>query len=242
MNPDADQPYNDRALQRRLYTAVSAYQQALAAYRTTIDLVRRDELMVVQREALEQLYADLHQPLFKLAQGWGRSLMIQEQLAAGNSYHDALESLTMSAFGDVALALPRCKLDPDGNVCQFFVQIARHKLHDQQYKIYSDSPRVYQQDEAHEYSMWPPLTSKIDGVWESAAGKEDQSYLAEPEDPASIDFDNQLIRNRDNQVYLRAVLHYWQTELPLEERVIVTLRWMVEQPFSFKAIARCLGQ
>jgi len=46
MNPDADQPYNDRALQRRLYTAVSAYQQALAAYRTTIDLVRRDELMV----------------------------------------------------------------------------------------------------------------------------------------------------------------------------------------------------
>jgi len=191
---------------------------------------------------LEQLYADLHQPLFKLAQGWGRSLMIQEQLAAGNSYHDALESLTMSAFGDVALALPRCKLDPDGNVCQFFVQIARHKLHDQQYKIYSDPPRVYQQDEAHEYSMWPPLTSKIDGVWESAAGKEDQSYLAEPEDPASIDFDNQLIRNRDNQVYLRAVLHYWQTELPLEERVIVTLRWMVEQPFSFKAIARCLGQ
>jgi hypothetical protein len=242
MTADGDQPYDDLALRRRLYTAVFAYQQARLAHPATTDLVQRDELMAIQQSALEQLYADLHQPLFKLAQGWGRSLMIQERLAAGNSYHDALESLTMSAFGDVAAALPSCKLDPDGNICQFLIQIARNKLHDQQYKVYSDPPRIQQYDKAHEYSMWPPPTPKIEGVWETTTGKEDQSYLAEPEDPASIDFDNQLIRNRDNQTHLRAVLHYWHTELPLEERVIVTLRWMVEQPFSFKAVARCLGK
>jgi len=242
MNSDADQPFNDRALQRRLYTAVCAYQQALLAYQATTDPVQRKQLMAVQREALEQLFTDLHLPLFKLAQGWGRSLMIQEQLAAGNDYHDALESLTMSAFGDIAAALPNCKLDPDGNICQFLVQIARHKLHDQQYKIYSDPPHIQQQNEAHEYSMWPPLTAKIEGVWECAAGNEDQSYLAEPEDPASIDFDTQLIQNQANQAYLRAILDYWYNDLPLEERVIVMLRWTVDEPFSFKAIARCLGK
>ena len=45
-----------------------------------------------------------------------------------------------------------------------------------------------------------------------------------------------------NQEYLRAILDHWYNDLPLEERVIVMLRWTVDEPFSFKAIARCLGK
>jgi len=242
MNPGADQPCNDSALQCRLYTAVSMYQQALKEYHTTTDPVRRAELLEMQQAALEQIYNDLHAPLFKLVRGWGRSLMVQEQRSSRDSYHDALQSITMSVFGDVAFALQTCKVRPEGNICKFLVQIARHKLYDQEYTIYDERTGTQKHNEAHGYAMWPALNSHIDGVWETEVGKADQSYLAEPEDPASIDFDNQLIRNRDNQAYLRAVLSFWHTELSLEDRVIVTLRWSVDPPFSFKAIARCLGK
>lgn len=242
MNPDAAQPNHDSALQHRLYTAVSTYQHAREEYQSSSDPVRRAELLGIQQEALEQIYNDLHEPLLKLVGGWGRSLMVQEQRSAKLSYRDALESITMSVFGDVAAALQTCKLNPEKNIRNFLTQIARNKLYDQEYTIYNEPSDSQKKDETRRYAMWPSSRSRIDGVWEAELGKADQSYLSEPEDPASIDFDNQLIQNRDNEVYLRAVLFFWRTKLSTEERLIVILRWTIEPPFSFKAIAQRLGE
>ena len=72
-------------------------------------------------------------------------------------------------------------------------------------------------------------------------GWRDESYLAEPEDPESIDFDQRLIAARDNQAYLAAIAQFWKTELSTEDRLIVRLRWATDPPLSFQAIAQRLG-
>lgn len=242
MNPNAAQQCANGALQHRLCIAVLAYQRALAEYRESTDTMRKAALLDLQQQLLEQIYADLHDPLFSLVKGWGRSLLMQEQRSTSANANDALESITMSVFGDVAFALQTCKLDANRDVCNFLIQIARNKLHDQEYRIYNNRLHLTQRDENYQSSMWPAPQSWVGGVWGTESSAEDQSYLAEPEDPASIDFDNQLIRHRDDETFLRSVLQFWKTGLSGRDFLIVKLRWTVDPPLSFLAIAQRLGE
>lgn len=234
MNPDG--------VQQRLCVAVLAYQRALAEYREATDTAHRAALLELQQQLLEQIYTDLHDPLLSLVKGWGRSLLVQEQRSTSANANDALEAIVMSVFGDVAFALQTCKLDPTRDVCKFLIQIARNQLHNQEYTIYNSRLHFFKRDQGNQFSMWPARQGSVGGVWQSTSGTEDESYLAEPEDPASIDFDNQLIRHRDNQTFLCSLLQFWQTSLSDDDFLIVGLRWMVDPPRSFNAIARRLGE
>src|SRR6266498_349390 len=133
--PAADQPDPIRDVQDVLYPLVCAYQLTFMAGLKEPHPAGREALAPVLGLLLEQIFFDLHEPLLALVRGWTRSLLFREQLATLR-YHDALESLAMSAFGDIAAALPTCDLQPDKNIVGYLIQIARHGLYDQERSIY----------------------------------------------------------------------------------------------------------
>lgn len=228
---------DDCAQPAQLQAAVETFQQARNAAQTTTDELVRKALLDVQGAALERIFAELRPDLRKIAGAWQGSQVGREHRAHSSTTNDALDSLAMSLFADIACALPACKLRPDGNVRAYLLQIARNQLHKQEYFVYRTSAATHSSASAE---MWLAPSQPRHGVWQKEAGG-DESYLAEPEDPESIDFDQRLIAARDNQAYLAAIAQFWKTELSTEDRLIVRLRWATDPPLSFQAIAQRLG-
>ena len=220
-----------------ILAAVETFQQAWNAALTTTDELVRRALLGVQSTALERIFAELHPDLRKIASAWKGSQVGREHRAHASTTNDALESLAMSLFADIACALPTCKLRPGGNVRAYLLQIARYQLHKQEYTVYRSDAATHT---APSTEMWLATPQSQRGVWHKEFGS-DESYLAEPEDPDSIDFDQRLLAARDNQAYLEAIIRFWKIELNSEDHLIVTLRWATDPPLSFQAIAQRLG-
>jgi hypothetical protein len=226
--PDTDRPDH-------LYLLVRAYQDVFIVALATSDRGSREALAHVQGLLLEQIFLALREPLLALARGWTRSLLFREQVAT-NSYRHALESLAMSAFGDIAAALPACRIQPGRAIAPYLIQIARNNLYDQERAIYegSEQRHVGQASQAASESaaMWPRSSEAPRGIW-GAAG------LDEPEDPAGLE--DRLIARCDNQRLRQAAEAFWRAKLSQHDRRIVALRLSGEAPAPFETIAEQLG-
>src|SRR5689334_22951100 len=103
---DADQSDHYSTDNEQLYRMACAYQDAFRAYWVTTDRALQTRLLLEQSRALEQLYAALAGSLHRLVAGWAGSQQVREALAT-RSYYEALESIALSVFGDIANALAR---------------------------------------------------------------------------------------------------------------------------------------
>lgn len=230
--------------QGQLYDLACTYQDAVRAWMITTDARQRTQLLQEQATALEQLYKLLAEPLRRLVSGWRRSQQFSEVMTT-RSYREAIDSLALSSFGDIAAALtrPTCRLQREKNVRGFLIQIARYGLSDQERSIYrqpytsSNQGNELIQSGEPAAAMWWLVSSTPSGVWEG----HDTYSLAEPEDTQTAEFEYEVIQRLDDRQLWQAIWHTWRTTLADEEWQIVSLRWLTESLMPFDAIAEQLG-
>ncbi len=213
--------------QTELVEAVLSYQKLRNELMHTSELEENERLAQEMRQVLEHLWTLLGTDLRQVTRGWTRSLVAQDLLAT-RTYHEALEALAMSLFGDIAAALPNVQIDPSKNIRAYLMRIAYTKLADQA-QMYGRRP-TYRRDQPDEVSS---------GVWGNDGAGE--WMLSEVADPDSFNWEDRVTERFDDLVITHAVADYWRRSLKPADRAIMELRFASDRPLTSQEIAERLG-
>jgi DNA-directed RNA polymerase specialized sigma24 family protein len=180
-------------------------QQAYTAWKTAHDREQQQIHSDQYRHLLEQLWLELAQDLRQVAHGWIRSNMAPD-----------VESLAMNMFVNIVFQLPKLRIDPDKNVRNLLITVARRGQIDEYRRSYAVSGR--------RQSKMLPLDSQSEMV-----------------DPASSDAVERTVNQIDRQAVLDRVWDYWLQKLSKDDMQIMRLRWHSDPPSSFGEIAERMG-
>jgi DNA-directed RNA polymerase specialized sigma24 family protein len=184
---------------------VSRCQAAYTAW-ATAEEPERNALSEAYRLLLEELWTLLADDLRHITRGWIRSNMAPDA-----------ESLALNMFGNIVFSLPKLQIDPQRNVRNLLLTIARRGLIDDYRRSHPSSP---QRQATH------------------AASIDNQPELIDPE---SAQIEDRTVRRLDGVALLKAVWHYWRNSLIPVEYEIMKLRWRSDPPSPFSDIAAQLG-
>jgi DNA-directed RNA polymerase specialized sigma24 family protein len=180
-------------------------QAAYTAWAVAEEPEQQRALSEAYRLLLEELWAILADDLRQITRGWMRSKMAPDA-----------ESLALNMFGNIMFNLPKLQIDPQRNVRNLLLTVARRGMIDA-WRSHVDSPR-----------RQAGYATSIDG----------RSDLI---DPVSSTIEERTVQRIDRETLLKAVWNYWPENLNGIEYEIVKLRWQSDPPRSFGEIAELLG-
>ncbi|HEX5688461.1 MAG TPA: hypothetical protein VFX76_00565 [Roseiflexaceae bacterium] len=202
-------------------------QQCFHIWKAATGLPQHEACGAEYRAQVEELWIMLADDLRRVARGW-----IHSHIASD------LESLAMNLFGNIVLSLPRLRIDPNRNVRNLLLTVARRGQIDDYWRAYSSGPQqqTTTNEQVNETQMWQqPGTQAFCG----ASFDMPQDII----DPASLNIEEHLVAEIDQQAILETVWReYWPSELSALEFTIMELRWRLEPPKSFRQIAEHLGK
>jgi DNA-directed RNA polymerase specialized sigma24 family protein len=181
-------------------------QAAYTAWAAAEVFEQKSALSQAYRLLLEELWALLAGDLRQIARGWTHSNMAPDS-----------ESLALNMFGNIVFPLPRLQIDPQRNVRNLLLTIARRGLIDDYRRSHAGTP-------------W-----RQGGY---ATSIDDRPDLIDPE---SSTIEDRAVQRIDSEALLKAVWDYWPENLNGIEYEIVKLRWQSDPPRSFGEIAERLG-
>jgi hypothetical protein len=212
----------------QLVAAIVACQQRWHEWRAAASADTHAAGMQRYHASVEELWLLVADDLRKVARNWLRSNMAPD-----------LESLTLSHFAEVVIALPGMQLDPSKNARSLLVTIFRRGMISEYRRRYA-SP-VLQQSREHGGAsvageqMWPDALS-------SAHAPAPGSPAAELPDPQSLDEHERVEHRLDGEAILAAVWDYWRARLSPDDQYIMEARWKQQPSRSYLEIAAALGR
>jgi DNA-directed RNA polymerase specialized sigma24 family protein len=183
------------------------------------DLARREVYGQAYQAAVERLFELLEQDLERIARGWVRSGIAPD-----------IHSLKYNLFTPIFQALPKLRVDPERNVRNLLLTIARRGIYD-----------MYRQDMCGASSR-SSSSSMVDSdsmqMWSQLPSTYGYFQLDYDVDRASLNAEDTWINVIDNQECLDAISQFWARALVEIDRQIVALRL---RDLTFKEITRRLG-
>ena len=208
-------------------------QQDYALWTAATDTEQsRDALAAKYRSNLEALWEQLAADLRLIARGWIRSNMAPDT-----------ESLALNMFANIVFNLPKLRPDPQRNVRNLLVTVARRGLIDEYRRSYASSPR--RQPKSAEQQTAPASGSDEARMWHVTGANQNGvapgDSQPEPVDPGSYNIEDRMATRIDQQALLQVVWEYWPRNLSATDFQIMKLRWQSDPPSSFRDIAEQIG-
>jgi hypothetical protein len=200
----------------------------------------RDELRLYN-DALWELLAG---PLHDVARGWINSDVGQEVRATSAGPHcqqDALESLSMHLYWPILDALPKLKIDREKNLLGCLMTIARRGISNENRRVYVKGPGYAHRLEGEPI---PESGEPTAAMWPVNGNDYHSDYFEGAEgqvDPTTWDLEDRLVMIIDRQRCWREVQVFWQRNLVVDDRRIITLRWRTDPPIEFNIVAQRMG-
>ncbi|MBC8077295.1 MAG: sigma-70 family RNA polymerase sigma factor [Chloroflexales bacterium] len=213
----------------QLVATVLDCQRQWHAWQAAVVGDERAAVMQRYQASVEELWGLIADDLRKVAHNWRRSNMASD-----------IESLAMSHFAEVMVALPKMQLDPTRNVRHLLITIFRRGMISEYRRKYAERPPMQSRehgkaaDEGAE-KMWPSELRSANGLTPDATP-------GDLPDPHSLDAHEQLEQRLDGEKILAAVWSYWRATLSPDDQYIMEARWKAQPPRSFLDIATALGR
>jgi DNA-directed RNA polymerase specialized sigma24 family protein len=196
----------DPSLPDPVIELVSRCQEAHANWMAAEEPEQKNAMSETYRLLLEDLWTLLAGDLRLITRGWMRSNMAPDT-----------ESLALNMFGNIVFSLPKLLIDPQRNVRNLLLTIARRGLID-------------------EYRRSRPSSSQRQAA--RTTSMDSQAHLI---DPKSTHIEDRTVQRLDGEALLKAVWKYWLENLIEVEYKIMMLRWRTDPPCPFGDIAVELG-
>lgn len=193
-----------------LISLVLQSQQNYAEWTKAVDLEAKSSLGAAYRHSLEALWSMIADDLRKVARGWVRSNIASD-----------IDTLALNMFANIVFSLPKLRIDPQRNVRNLLITLARRGLIDEYRRTYATDARR-----------------------QSISSDEDVNSIgtnSELIDPHSSDIEEQTAQKLDRSAILQIVWDYWQSTLSESDFRIMKLRWQSEPPVSFRDVAEQIG-
>jgi hypothetical protein len=198
---------DQKALQQRYFGWNVVQAQALYEdWSAAEDSAAREASGELYRRQLEQLWALLADDLRMITRGWIHANMESDS-----------EKLALHMFGNIVFSLPKLQIDPQRNVRNLLLTIARHSLIDDYRRSHSSSGQ-------RQATLAVSIDTQPDLV-----------------DPESAQIEERIVRRLDDGALLKAVWQYWRNSLIPVDYEIMKLRWRSDPPSPFSDIAMQLG-
>ena len=181
------------------------------------------------KASLEQLWNLLADDLYAIARSWRKSNLATD-----------VESLALSHFTEIIMALPRLKIDPTKNVRQLVFTLFRRSLITE-YRTLNPLATTKPHDEKPETSVEPGTPAAQ--FW-PMRGAETLAVLtdgADIPDPQSFDSEERIFRKLYTQAMMKTIREFWSSTLPPEDLSIIVARWEHDPPRPYQEIAATLG-
>ena len=212
-----------------LHKAIADCQNLLHGWNDATTEAERAQHAERYKASLEQLWNLLADDLYAITRSWRKSNLATD-----------VESLALSHFTEIIMALPRLKIDPTKNARHLLFTIFRRGLITE-YRTLNPPVATKPHEEKLETSVEPGTLAAQ--AW-PMRGAEAPAFIADgadTPDPQSLDNEERIFRKLYTQAMIVTIREFWNNTIPPDDLSIMVARWEHDPPRPYQEIAAALG-